>query len=179
MLRCEEFSQFGQLSSSPHHVRFCIQGESAQRRFSCTLLCAAGSADSLCSAGRSAAAMDCFVDLRMADAAFFPMLFCIMLLYIAVRSCFTVLKSIGTCRTADGTTLVVDSRRSAGRNGFQILSIHSFLIVMRRQFTIIQKHIIRRFFEPYMPVPAQLHRFRFLCDIPRYYRCRIKRLFAC
>ena len=95
-----------------------------------TIRCAAGGANSLCSAGRSAAAMDCFVDLRMADAAFFPMLFCIMLLYIAVRSCFTVLKSIGTCRTADGTTLVVDSRRSAGRSGFQVLRICKFLILM-------------------------------------------------
>ena len=95
-----------------------------------TIRCAAGGANSLCSAGRSAAAMDCFVDLRMADTAFFPMLFCIMLLYIAVRSCFTVLKSIGTCRTADGTTLVVDSRRSAGRSGFPVLLICKFLILM-------------------------------------------------
>ena len=95
-----------------------------------TILCAAGRADGLCSAGCRTAAMRFFVGLRMADAAFFPMLFCIMLLYIAVRSCFTVLKSIGTCRTADGTTLVVDSRRSAGRSGFQVLRICKFLILM-------------------------------------------------
>ena len=95
-----------------------------------TILCAAGRADGLCSAGCRTAAMRFFIGLRMADAAFFPMLFCIMLLYIAVRSCFTVLKSIGTCRTADGTTLVVDSRRSAGRSGFQVLLICKFLIPM-------------------------------------------------
>ena len=95
-----------------------------------TIRCAAGGANSLCSAGCLAAAMSCFVGLRMADAAFFPMLFCIMLLYIAVRSLFAILKGFGTRRTADGATLVVDSRRSAGRSGFQVLLICKFLILM-------------------------------------------------
>ena len=53
-----------------------------------------------------------------------------MLLYIAVRSLFAILKGFGTRRTADGATLVVDSRRSAGRSGFQVLLICKFLILM-------------------------------------------------
>ena len=95
-----------------------------------TILCAAGSADGLCSAGCRTAAMGCFVSSCMADTTFIPMLFCIMLLYIAVRSLFAILKGFGTRRTADGATLVVDSRRSAGRSGFQVLRICKFLILM-------------------------------------------------
>ena len=100
-----------------------------------TIRCAAGGANSLCSAGCLAAAMSCFVGLRMADAAFFPMLFCIVLLYIVVRSLFTILKRLGTRCAADGAALVVDGRRSAGRSGFQILLIHSFLILMTGSFS--------------------------------------------
>ena len=94
------------------------------------ILCIANRANSLCSAGCLAAAMGCFVSSCMADTTFIPMLFCIMLLYIAVRSLLAILKGFGTRRTADGATLVVDSRRSAGRSGFQVLLICKFLILM-------------------------------------------------
>ena len=102
-----------------------------------TIRCATGGADSLCSAGRSAAAMVLYFDFVVANTALFPVLVFVMLLYIAVRSFFTVLKSIGTCRTADGTTLVVDSRRSAGCGRFQILSFHNILIIMCSKITVL------------------------------------------
>ena len=94
------------------------------------VFCVANRANGLCRAGRRAAAMGCFVSSCMADTTFIPMLFCIMLLYIAVRSLFAILKGFGTRRTADGATLVIDGRGSTGRSGFQVLLICKFLILM-------------------------------------------------
>ena len=102
-----------------------------------TVLCVANRANSLCSAGCLAAAMSCFVGLRMADTAFFPMLFCIVLYLIAVINRRAGSEGFFTHCMADGAALVVDSRRSAGRSRLQILLIHSFLIVMRCQFAIL------------------------------------------
>ena len=101
------------------------------------ILCIANRADSLCSAGRCAAAVVLYFDFVTASTALFPVLICIMLLYIVVRSFFTRFKSLGTHRAADRAALVVDSRGSASRGRFQILFIYNFLIFMRSQFAIL------------------------------------------
>ena len=95
-----------------------------------SILCIANRADSLCSAGCRSAAMVLYFDFVVANTALFPVLVFVMLLYIAVRSFFTVLKRLGTRYTTDRAALVVDSRRSAGCSGLQIPLIHSFLILM-------------------------------------------------
>ena len=98
------------------------------------ILCAAGSADSLCSASCRTAAVVLYLDFVAANTALFPVLICIMLLYIVVRSFFTRFKSLGTHRAADGAALVVDSRGSASRGRSQILFIYNFLILMTGGF---------------------------------------------
>ena len=75
-----------------------------------------------------------YFDFVVANTALFPVLVFVMLLYIAVRSFFTVLKSIGTCRAADGAALVIDGRGSASRGRFQILLFCKFLILMTSCF---------------------------------------------
>lgn len=52
---------------------------------------------------------------------------------------------------------------------------------IQRRFscTLIPTHIIRISSELYMPVLVQLHRFRFLCGIPRCSHYRIRHLSAC
>ena len=99
-----------------------------------TILCAAGSADGLCSAGCRTAAMRFFVGLRMANAAFLPMLFGIVLQFIAVINRRAVSKGFFTCRAADGAALVIDGRGSASRGRFQILLFCKFLILMTSCF---------------------------------------------